>query len=390
MKYKNICVGANTTLFFLSLVLLTRQVPFIEYISILGICVTTLIISLNGNKLFFEKCIIFNGILLFSLLIFALVVGNNLYIAIKYFFILLIIPLAYLSQPKYIFIKIFQTLISIQALLIIVIEVYLLLFFDDANYLELRTFLSDRNWGEIFRPYGILWNIGIRGSALLPFAFMLSFITSTSKFYRAIILIACIFCGNIAYLLSIAIFIFIFYYKSNKKKFYAILFLAMTLLIIFYNNFLNVIEIKNEYSNSIRLEQLNILIWQIFDNFYTPYFGSGLGYNINVLTDSRLYEYDFELIWAYIINQTGFLYSIYFILLNIYLTKKYIKNDFLILAYICYLIYASINPQMLDSNHIIVILLLLSAKEYIFQNSNKVLNGKLRYLHTIQSDKNIF
>ncbi len=383
MKYKKISVRANTVLFFLSLVLLTRQVPFIEYISILGICVTTLIISLNGNKLFLEKCIIFNGLLLFFLLIYALAVGNNLYIAIKYFFILLIIPIAYLSQPKYIFIKIFQTLIFIQAFLIIVIEVYLLLFFDDANYLELRTFLSDRNWGEIFRPYGLLWNIGIRGSALLPFAFMLSFLTNTSKFYRAIILIACIFCGNIAYLLSIAIFIFIFYHKLSKKSYYSNLFIAMILLIIFYDNISNVIEVKNEYSNFIRLEQLNILILQIFDKFYTPYLGSGLGYNINVLTDSRLYEYDFELIWAYITNQTGFIYSIYFVLLNIYLTKKYITNYYLILAYICYLIYASINPQMLDSNHIIVILLLLSAKGYISQNSNKVFNGKLCNLHAI-------
>ena len=126
------------------------------------------------------------------------------------------------------------------------------------------------------------------------------------------------------------------------------------------------ISTKSEYSNAIRVEQFNVLISDLFRNLTSPLFGNGFGNKINVSTSLRDYDskVGFEMIWLYFLTQTGLIYFTFFLLLNWIIALKVIRFRVLILAYLCYLFYAMWNPQLLDSTHFVVIIILVTLAKF--------------------------
>jgi len=97
--------------------------------------------------------------------------------------------------------------------------------------------------------------------------------------------------------------------------------------------------------------------------------GKRAPYNtINKITKYRDYTKStyYELQIIYLLNQLGILIFILFLLTNIFISIYTIKKRILLYTYICYILYSLFNPYFLDTNNIIVIIILLSIKEVLY------------------------
>ena len=99
----------------------------------------------------------------------------------------------------------------------------------------------------------------------------------------------------------------------------------------------------------------------------TLFWGSGLGHTLEVKTPWRDYRGAtyFELQTLYVFNQLGLINFMILVLANLFLAIKYIRKKELIMVYGVYVAYASTNPYIWDTNHVVVITALLCAKTHI-------------------------
>lgn len=125
------------------------------------------------------------------------------------------------------------------------------------------------------------------------------------------------------------------------------------------------IDRKAKYSNAVRIEQMKVLVNNMNSGALTLLFGQGLGNTISERTAFRDYteKHSYELQPLYILNQVGLVYFVLFVCFNIILTLKFIKYKKLILIYFSYVLYASFNPYIFDTSHIVVIIVLISLKK---------------------------
>lgn len=264
--------------------------------------------------------------------------------------------------------------VSIPYCVFLVIAEMYLLFFLDPNfmpYLRNEIILS-HGLGDVYPKYGNFYAIQLRGTAILPFIFMLSFITdlfkSKIKLYRFILILGIIISGNFSYLLGLVVFFcIIFFNKSYTLQSWSHNFIKLAVLIIFIGPFLlnfvdKQIEEKKEVSNATRIDQAEVLIRDLSSSPLTLLFGKGLGNNIEVKTKYRDYsnaDY-YELQTLYFFNQLGIIPFILFIIYNVYCTIKYVKSRKGYILYISYLIYACANPYLLDTTQVVVIITLVN------------------------------
>jgi hypothetical protein len=215
------------------------------------------------------------------------------------------------------------------------------------------------------------------GNALLPFAFFVSFIYYQKKLriLMLFIFILAILCaGNFAFLLAILLFSGLYYIYIKRwtlKKIVINGFLGIILLSVIavpsYTYFAKIIEKKAISSNPTRIDQGNVLINNMAEGLSTILFGQGLGNKINVKTQWRDYSHSiyYELQALYIMNQVGIIFFSFFILLNLLLSIFFIKYKVLLIAYASYIFYALFNPYFFDTNHIVVIIVLLSLRKVL-------------------------
>jgi len=295
--------------------------------------------------------------------------------------ILLLIILAYFLNGEKIYISIFIFFISIQAIFVISFEIYLITYFDLKTYMPIRHYFLDNSLGDIYTFNGAFWYVQPRGNALLPFGLFVTFIYYKGfiKYFLSAIFLGAIICaGNFAYILGISFFalmLYIHYVKWTIKNIvingFLILILIFTVSVPIYNSFSKVVEKKALSSNPMRIEQASVLIDNVSENIITLLTGKGLGNTINLQTSMRDYTnniyYELQIIYA--LNQMGFIYFIYFILFNVILALTYIKYKILLITYSSYILYGLFNPYILDTNHIIVILILVSLKK-VFDEKN--------------------
>ncbi|BCR28494.1 hypothetical protein KAM448_32860 [Aeromonas caviae] len=111
-----------------------------------------------------------------------------------------------------------------------------------------------------------------------------------------------------------------------------------------------------------RFDQAQVLINDMSSNIFSVLFGNGLGHTINIKTMARDYTEDiyFELQSLYILNQIGFVGMAILSIFHLKLIFNFLKSKKIILIYVCYIGYALINPYMFDSNHCVVLILLMS------------------------------
>lgn len=335
---------------------------------------------IQSNEVDSKLLLIINSIITILILIYSF--NNiNLY-SLRYYIISNIIILAYFFKSDINYLKIFDFFIFLQASIVIIFEFYLIFNFTSDDYYPIKTILMEKNWGEVFMSKGPIWNIGIRGNALLPFALMISFYRQQSFYYKMFLMIAVIFAGNFAYILALMVFLIAYVLFKYKEQKIALIFVSLLFIILFllfgYEYLEGTIAAKADYSNAIRFEQLYLLITDLFNNNTLGLLGNGFGHDISLTTSLR--EYDsrvgFEMIWLYFMNQVGVIYFIFFLLVNIYLSLKFINNFYLNFIYCLYIFYALWNPQLLDTTHVIVIMILvtLSNIKNLDKNYEKVRN----------------
>lgn len=387
--------------FFTSVVfILTRQVPFSNYSFIANICLFGLIIlGISWNKEFHLTSsynsiviIIFWTILLFGYSV--LVQDNNIGLATRFLAIVLCLFLAYWVKIPKSFIKIFFFFIIIQCLFLIILELYLILYLDLRSYIPLRLFFKSNNWGDIHSFYGGFYKIQLKGNALIPFAFYLTLLSDFTVKYKRLIqvvlLLGIIIAGNFAFLIATFLFISGWYIFRNLRKKEIIkraIIYSIVIALLFGSilAFINDTMSKKDTSIGAREDQTELLITNLCDNATTLLFGKGLGNTIDINTQYRNYKdmVYYELQSLYFLNQLGLINFIIFIGLSTYLAIKKIVDKDLLFVYFCYIIYSVTNPYILDTNQVIVILVLTNL--HIHRNRKKNTNENRLYHRSLSS-----
>lgn len=375
-------------LFILIVLFLTRQVPFNSYSFIMNISLILffifnyryILININKDKILKQLFFLTIGISLL-MIFYSLYLENEPSLIIRFYLIIVLIFLAYFVKPDKKYINIFIFFIGIQALFLICFEIYLMANFSIETYYPIRHFFLNNNWGDVYTYNGIIWKIQLKGNALLPFAFFISMVYYKG-FKRSLIaglfFVATLLAGNFAYILGIILFLGLYYIYSKRWTIQKIVlngFIGIILTIVLfnptYNYFSNVVEQKSESSNSIRIDQTNVLVENMNKNLVTIFFGQGLGNTVDVKTEWRDYSgaIYYELQAFYIMNQSGILFFTFFILINILLAYYMFKYKLLFIVYASYIFYALFNPYFLDTSHIVAIIILLSLRK-VFDEKN--------------------
>ncbi|MCR9389655.1 hypothetical protein NB526_04465 [Vibrio alginolyticus] len=312
-------------------------------------------------------------VILFLLLIsyYSLFLGNDPELISRFLVILFIMCVSYHIKPDKNYIYIAAFCFFIQAMVVIVLQ-FLLNFYFSADYAStIRNLYILKGWGDVYNyGYG-LWNVQLKGNALLPFFCFISFLIFQG--WRRIIItsvfaISCLFSGNFAFVLGFFSFFSLYALikvgrSMNKLRTFIVLCIVTILLSssFVYKYITKVIEQKSGYSGQHRLEQTLALIGDMGDNYISAFFGKGLG-NVNI--SGFGFEFHntiyFELQTLYILNQLGVLFFIAFLFFNVFFTVKYIRYPVLIAVYMSYVVYSFWNPYIFDTNHIVVIVVLVS------------------------------
>jgi len=245
---------------------------------------------------------------------------------------------------------------------------------------------GNNDWGDVYTYNGVVWKIQLKGNALLPFAFFISIIYYSGikrLILGSIFLLAILCAGNFAFILGILFFSGLYYIYIKRWTLQKIV-INFGLGIIFilaiskptYNYFLDIVKEKSVFSNPVRIDQTKVLINDMSENIITIFLGQGLGNKINVKTQWRDYSNSiyYELQALYIMNQVGILFFVWFILINLLLSLYFIKYKSLLIAYGSYILYAFFNPYILDTNQIIVIIILLCLRRVL--DEKNILNSR--------------
>lgn len=325
------------------IIFLILEIPNIKFLKVNG---WILIYGIYGLYLIFST-------------ITSLIVGNSIGSVLRFFLILMAIPVAGLVnenefEKEWIILKILA-LIKAGTILYTWCVVFI-----SQNYAPYRAWARGIGAGDIYIINGIP-RVQLLGTSLFVIIFACDFIKRKKiTGYNLLILLAALAAGNSAYVLGIAIF-FVFYFLPRvimwiqKRNWKLMLFIPISMIFLlgFSMYSVNALKLKSENSNPVRFEQVEVL------TNTNAAFGNGVGHSVTGGGKYRTYNGDtyFELQTLYIYNQIGLIGIALFYLLtcSIYSGKKnYLKQ----ITYITYLIYTFWNPYCFDSTHIFTMLLI--------------------------------
>ncbi|MCA2071910.1 O146 family O-antigen polymerase [Escherichia coli] len=379
---------------------LFRQYPLLKYSSIMNVSCLLFLIFVT---FFIKRGVFSSGIFLFSLIflsvhgLYSLYSGNDPVLISRFYIILALIIVSYYAAIKSIsYINIFIFLAVTQAFVIIGLEAFMFLNFRFSDYSAIRNYFIDNQFGDIYTYNGFFYHIQIKGNALLLFSYMISFYIynkTNNKLYllsSMFLALAVLFCGNLAFYITFLIHAFIFLFL-RKARTYNQLLLKVFIFLITFGVFISysgieylvkAYELKFQGANfssmGTRFDQFNVLIDDLFENVLTALVGQGLGNIVNVQTAVRNYSdyIYYELQAVYFLNQLGVLLFLLFVIINVILTLKFIKPIELRIVYMLYILYALVNPYMLDTNHVVVVFILVSLSSIFSKGGDCSYNGK--------------
>ncbi|MDQ1000797.1 hypothetical protein QFZ28_001197 [Neobacillus niacini] len=411
IKDKRFFVSGLTSLsilsFFLCVLAVTRQFPFYQLSKLISISlIFVFLFSIPFLIKNFIKCnktvkylFILNAVCLGLMLIYSIFIQhNNLSLAIRFFIILFLILAAFYLPPKKAYINIFLLLAVLQSVVLIVFEIYLVLFADPAIAAAIRAKVINLQLGDVYTYNQYFYRIQVKGNAILPIAFLVSLFAVQSKRIKistaSLLFVGTVVAGNLAFILAILFFIGMYcliLLFSNKtalaffKKLFStrkrIITVSVSLLLIFmiaiaaiYPYLYEVFVRKMIYSIPTRFDQVFHLIGDLTENTKTILFGQGLGNVINVISDYRDYRnnYYFELQSIYILNQVGILYFLLFIVTKIIFAIKFWGNKYIYLLYVSYIVYAFTNPYLFDTTNVLVLIVLSSLRKHYLKTGDLV------------------
>lgn len=373
-------------LFLLIVFFLTRQFPFGDLSIIMNIsCLLILFMSIfigYKDRLYSIAILYFSLLLLSSILL----TDNSPELALRFYIIIcLLIGSNFISVGEKTLLYGFSSLMLFQVTVVTCIWIYVTIYFPSGNGVsEFRGYFVRNGFGDVY-THGDFYKVQLKGNALIPFFYMLLFDINlklkSSKIKSLLFFVGfgVVFCGNFMFLVSVFLFhaYHIVNYIKNKNK--TILgymlkifgFLSISAIVpIAINIFIKVVEEKSELGASssmgIRYDQAKVLIYNMGESLFSVFFGKGFGHTLSVVTSSRNYTGDvyYELQSLYFLNQLGFVSFFFLILLLFLLFINKVKCNNIRLIYFCYVIYALSNPYIFDTNHVIVIICLISLQKY--------------------------
>lgn len=368
--------------YFFTLLVLALQIVFkpYNYLMMIGLffIFTISIFSIETRQAFlkFKYINLFLIIFLFFLLFISVAKDNDFSLALRFYTILILILLAYFVPLDSSLIKGFIFISLIQAIIVFSFYIYLSLFHNLDSYIPLREYFKDNQLGDIFTYNGQRWYVQIKGNAVLPIAFMLSFYYLKGFFGKLLSLlfaISIICAGNFAFLLVILlVIVHRFFIILRPHVFFLIFLFFIFLSICFPDHVINLYESKLESSIPIRFESISLLL--DFNDLNEALLGKGLGFQLFHMGEYREYTGDtyFEFQAIYFLSMLGILpFLIYFSILML-LTFHFMRYKYSRIIYIIYLLFASINPYFLDTLHILVIILLISLNKLSNKNEYNI------------------
>ena len=354
----------SVLLFFGFIFFLTRSFPFIQYSWIMGGFLCLCIMSFTkkiANGIYHYPVILIFLLALFINFIYSYIKGNDIAIIIRFYIIILFILCAYFcSYGTISIVKIFLYLMVLQAVIISIISIYMTKTYGIGDYSALRHYFLENDYGDVYTYGSGFYRVQIKGNALIPFAFMLHIVIKDYFYYRfkntitVILAIGTIVAGNFAYFVSICLFFMYIILCSKSNSRYAFITYSIELIIMKSNG--------ADSSLGVRWDQFTVLINDLTESVSNFVIGSGLGNVIKIQTPIRDYSayIYYELQSVYFLNQLGVILFTLFLLINLLLTIKIIKYSELCVLYFLYVSYAITNPYILDSNHVAVIIVLVT------------------------------
>ncbi len=371
-------------LFFWGMVMfiVTRQVPFsnIAFLGNIGV-IMVCVLGLEKSRSLIRKNYIFFLSWGLLMVLYAVYRGNDLSNIFRFSVIVILLLFAYFIKMPFKALKILFFFTFLQCIFLICLEVILMAFFDLGSYGVIRHFFLQNGWGDVYSYDGIFYRIPIKGNSLIPFCYIFSYyfpLFPKKRLWvcRCMYLAASVFAGNFAYLISIFVFHVIYYFTQNKST---VQFKNKVLLsgllgalilppVLIYT--MNIISMKQDVSLSTRTDQTEVLMDNMAETGATFVFGQGLGNLVKVVTSYRDYSNMnyYELQVLYFLNQMGVLNFVIYIIIHLYLAIKKIRYLSLLFVYLCYVIYAVTNPYILDTVQFIVIVSLVTASNFLYEN----------------------
>ena len=315
---------------------------------------------------------------------YSVLLGNQISLAFRFGIILLLVLFSYLWKVDYVF---FLKALFVSSFGLVIalfcLEGYMFTCsYDEYSMLRNNFFLAN-DMGDVFW-WGVYYKLELRGTPLVVFVYMLSYVADifpkkNRKKIRVIYFVAVVFAGNFAYQLALVLFHLIYYIQSSLRSYQ--LFMRRVFFLFVFSLFVGGVlfayissqmETKKEGSAQARYDQVEVLFDDMAQSPLTLFLGAGLGHTVNAKTSVRDYRgaIYFEVQTIYLFNQLGLVNFTILVLINIILAFKYIKRKDLILVYCVYAAYASTNPYIWDTNHVVVITSLLCAKSLISSTRN--------------------
>ncbi len=315
--------------------------------------------------------VIYFVFLLLSLCMSSFSIDKDLSVAIRFFLILTVIPIAELINEKN-FIRewnSFKIILSLKAAIIIYMWIVVL---AQKSYSVYRNWALTTGVGDVYIANGFP-RIQLMGNSLFVLAFLVDvYINKKVTAFAVWMGLAAIAAGNQAYLLGIVVGIFFLIYPivmreirgKNWKVIWVIPIVALLCLGAIYYG-LAIWKGKASYSNVVRYDQAKVLLDA------NPIFGDGLGKLVHASTTYRVYNGDvyFELQTLYIFHQIGVLGLVLFYTLTF---SPYLKNRKKCCLYITYLIYTFWNPYCFDTTHMMAVIIISNVDYLQEQNFNRV------------------
>ena len=365
-----------------------QNFSFISNMSLLLISVTQLFKLTNKER--GVVCVLFLWIIL--LLAYTMLRGNPLLSALRFGAILFIICYAYFwkIKPEF-FLRLLFYVSAFAVFCLYCLELFMFsLSIEESKALRETVFLPNRI-GDVFYYY-VYYKLELKGTALITFVYILSYVVDIfphkyRNHLRCFYLIGAVLAGNFAYQMAIVLFhilhtLYNLQYGLKRMGGMFILLFLFTIVsgssLVSYSLF--VLESKADDSNALKTEQVKLLI----EDLNTPQellLGAGLGNAFTAHGYMRDYSGDnsyYEVQTMYVFNQLGLVGFTILVLYNTILTFRRIRYPELLIVYFVYIAYASSNPYIWDTNHIVVIITLICSMRIMSKNK---LTQRINYVN---------
>lgn len=363
---------------------LSRQVPFSIFPFILQFSFLLFIVVLFLTRSFFSvnanRVMLFYLVFCLFLFMYGICRGNSPELVFRFFLVLFFLGFVFLfnyDNRKYA--VCFRSVYYFQAVVVIFLGVSLPVFFDDKSYIPVRMFFLSMMWGDVYTYSGFFYRIQILGNALLPVLFFMVYDRFRNNKCGFFVVVLCflgvVFAGNFAFYLASLFFVVIYevlaggfrikrpFIASRFKFFFFCIFILLLPIISSYFHDIFILKSNGESSSlGARYEQVYLLWVDLNESFYSLLFGRGLGHTLDVVSSIRDYRgaVYFEVQLMYMLNQLGVLFFIVFFIFHLLFLFLSVKDRVIALMYFSYFIYAVTNPYIFDTNHLAVLIALLS------------------------------